>query len=400
MRTAAQVKVRNPEVLFETFRRRLPGIGYAGIPLLRAELLEFLEARLSAPRASAIALTVTEVLTNLVKHPRSKARNVEIEVRLGPGQVLIDIADDSTPFANFKAKCKNALRQADAAVSLAEAGYGLRCILRQHAMVCYLARDESPDGLNHFLVGDARDDVVLPPADSCCAELERMVRPPLPRRYGAWRLTARAKSAEETGGDFVVSEERPDCLMGVIADVMGHGPQARYFSYSYARHLRSLLRDSEAGRGPGRLLECLSAAVAQDRLLEGMIMTCLAFQLFPDGRARIASAGHPSPVIAGGSAASLLRIHGVLPGLGGPPGYDVSVVLMAPNDKIIFGTDGFFEPFCPDGDTGELLSLIRAQADRRGLCLAGALWDEYLQKTSRGHDDDAMLVIAEFGGTP
>ena len=127
------------------FKEVLSGIAYDDIPPLRARLLDFLAREgVSKTYSGMLALSVTEVLTNLAKHPPSKAKHIEIRLRLQGKTTLVDIADDSTAFADFDAKCKTALSRLDAATSLAESGYGLGFILKQHHQASYTPPRQKP----------------------------------------------------------------------------------------------------------------------------------------------------------------------------------------------------------------------------------------------------------------
>lgn len=156
MNSAAIATTAPPEQAAAVFRQTLTALTYESIQPLRAKLFEFLDIQgMDAAYASMFALTVTEVLTNLVKHPPRKAGYVDVKLRLTPRHVYLDVSDDSAAFADFDAKCKTALSHLNAAGSLAESGYGLGCILRQHTQVTYTAGSRSPDGLNHFRVRDS-----------------------------------------------------------------------------------------------------------------------------------------------------------------------------------------------------------------------------------------------------
>ena len=341
-----------------SFKRRLDGIAYDGVPKIRAEIVDFCDkCGEDAAYAGRLALTVSEILTNLAKHPPQRASQVEIRLRLTSGNAFIDIADDSTPFAQLDAKCESALSRLNAVQSLQETGYGLGIILKQHAHCAYTPMDKSPDGLNHFRVRDDRpgksphakskiflvdddpvalkrhsamlenaytvitfgaakeaipafvkekpdlvvsdlnmpeidgiglrralselqggnatpfvflsaetqsenslyisalgvDDFLCKPVEekrlqtvvarlitrarqvrtSLEGKFERhltaMLKPELPARSHNWRIVTLTEAAEAGGGDFTLHHETSENLTIVLADVMGHGPQAKFF---------------------------------------------------------------------------------------------------------------------------------------------------------------------------
>jgi hypothetical protein len=57
----------------KVFKRSLRNVTYDSIPTLRAELIEFVKLHSVDPaQPGMLALTVTEILTNIVKHPPRK----------------------------------------------------------------------------------------------------------------------------------------------------------------------------------------------------------------------------------------------------------------------------------------------------------------------------------------
>lgn len=99
-----------------------------------------------------VQLSICEAITNLIKHPDTKADLVHIALFTTNGYMTVDIADNGSPFASFDAECNAARRCSTAADSLAEGGYGLHFILTQHQSVIYVRADNSPDGFNHLIL--------------------------------------------------------------------------------------------------------------------------------------------------------------------------------------------------------------------------------------------------------
>lgn len=508
------------------FKEVLPGVAYDDIPPLRAKLLDFLRHEgVETAYAGMVALSVTEVLTNLSRHPPEKPKHIEIRLRLQGKTTLIDIADDSTAFADFDAKCKTALSRLDAASSLAEGGYGLGFILKQHNQASYTPKDKSPDGLNHFRIRDARDAPVakknrlflvdddpialkrhadmledlydittfLNPFDAVRAfdggrpdlvvsdlnmpemdgtglrralselkggnttpfiflsadqasehadyiselgvddfltkpvarerlrnvvsrlitrslqvrqglegkfqqELTNTLKPALPERYGGWRIALMTEAAEAGGGDFTLHHETPAHMLCVLADVMGHGEQAKFFSYAYAGYLRGLFRLQADASDPAQFLKALSQAIDGDAFLESVLLTCQSFQLFPKGAACIASAGHPAPLICRADGAETVAVAGPLPVLASAAGYSMKSLQLDEGEKIIFATDGFLDAF--EGDhRAELLKLAGQNAQSPPHMLAQNLWAAFTARKPRlKNRDDATLIIAGYGG--
>jgi len=525
------------------FRAALPGVTYDDIPALRQKITDFLALHgHSGAYADMFCLTLSEVLSNLVQHPTRKADAVDIRLRLNHAHIFLDVADNSTPFADFDAKCKIALSKLNAAGSLQENGYGLGCILRQHAHVFYTPAGASPDKLNHFRVREALQaapvraappDLVEAPApasghkariflvdddpvalqrhqamlqelydvtvfhraqdavaafaqqrpdlivsdlnmpemdgiglrqalavlahgnatpfvflsaqtasqdspyiselgvdDFLCKPVEKarlltvasrlitraqqvrqalegrfqqhltqMLKPALPPRYAGWRLSVMTAAAAAGGGDFTLCHEAPGHFLAVLADVMGHGEEAKFFSYAYAGYLRSLFRQEAAAADPAAFLKALSASIEGDAFLESIILTCQSFQLFADGRAHVSTAGHPAPLIASPrEGARAVDIAGPLPGLVSQPLYHMAALRLEAGDKLVFATDGFLHAFGAEGSQRQkLMQQLGRLSAAPGDELAAALWQDGFAAGST-HKDDATLIVAEYGG--
>lgn len=519
-----------------------PGITYDHIPHIRQEMTDFLHIHgLSPAYTGKLALSLSEILTNLIKHPSQKPGHVEISLEISSDGVVLDIADDASPFATFDAKCKDALSKLRCTETMAESGYGLGCILSQHTRVFYypgktaqrlnhfviedtpdrtsaacmpvakrkqkpviflidddpvslkaaqrmlttdydvvalssameavaLYREQKPDlvisdlhmpGMNGiglrqelatidggnttpfiFLSGVAAgarspyisrmgiDDYLTKPvtAEKLTGTISRLLtrhqqvdhalqsrfhkglntllRPAFPADVHGWHLTTRNSMAEAGGGDFTLFQQTSLSFLGVLADVMGHGREAKFFAYAYAGYLRSLFRLTAHDEcSPADFLSQLSSAVADDDFLDTTLLTCQSFRLFPGGHINIATAGHPPPVLIrqGGADSKDIHLTGSLPGVAPNEVYDHVNLKLSPGDKILFGTDGFFSVFDPEGYRREALHIpLSRMHDTAGNTLADHIW-QIFEDARRSHahaPDDATLVIAEFGGSP
>lgn len=515
----ARARQQQPAIIFKQSLRQLT---YAGIPPLRREMLGFLQNHgVDRTRADTFLLSASEILTNLLKHPPEKAGTIIVTLTLLDDALTLDVADNSTPFATFDAKCKDALSVPPAGDSLQERGYGLSCILKQHKDVCYVPARDSQDGFNHFRLSDAAlprkvvflvdddpvvlklqhralspfydvvplsraedalalfsqqapdivisdlnmpgidgmelrrrlsqlpdgnttpfifvssakaqrdspyinelgvDDFLCKPVSEARllnvvarlltraqqvrsglegkfhADVSDYLKPSLPESCRGWRIRVYNRMAEAGGGDFTFYQETPECLMAVLADVMGHGTQAKFFAYAYAGYLRSMFRFMAGTQDPARFLQHLSKTVEHDAFLESIIITCQGLQLFDDGRAAIASAGHPPPLLLKNGAASDIDIAGPLPGLAGDSPYRLAELKLSAGDRLLFATDGFFQAFdlraSQRAGLTKALDAVGGNIDR--------LWNAFDSKDRHAAqpDDDATLIVAEYGGHP
>lgn len=138
-----------------TFTHQLQQVAYTHIPAVRTALLQFFKSHgLEKEETGKYLLTASEILTNLVKHPPKKAGFTTLSVMLQADSLILDIADDSTAFADFSEKCAAAKTRLPSCETMMETGYGLGCILKQHTHVSYTPLTKSTDRLNHFTVRD------------------------------------------------------------------------------------------------------------------------------------------------------------------------------------------------------------------------------------------------------
>jgi serine phosphatase RsbU (regulator of sigma subunit) len=147
-------------------------------------------------------------------------------------------------------------------------------------------------------------------------------------------------------------------------------------------------------------LKYLSRSVDGDPLLESMIMTCQCFHFLPEGVIKIASAGHPCPILLRQNGAELVNVMGPLPGLAGDSAYEMKTLRLEPGDKVVFMTDGFMEAFDGRGLAAQkLLEHVRAAPALPAAGLADALWREFRQRLQKlpATNDDATIIIAEYG---
>ena len=149
-------------------------------------------------------------------------------------------------------------------------------------------------------------------------------------------------SFDEVGGDWYDVIELPGGLIGLaIGDVAGHGVRAAALMGQLRTGLRAYALE---GQPPGDTLKRL------DRLLQsirGHGMATAAYALFSleTGALRIASAGHPPPVLVSATGeASLIEIAAAPPlgTLPYPTHQDVETSL-GPGETILMYTDGLIE---------------------------------------------------------
>ncbi len=208
----------------------------------------------------------------------------------------------------------------------------------------------------------------------------------------AVRYLAGTRDAE-VGGDFWDYAELEDGeATFLVGDVQGHDMVAA----AQMAQLRSVCRVLQTG-GPAELLDAVQAswsALGLDRLA-----TAIFARLDPaTGRLRLASAGHPPPVIVEPGRAWVTPVEPVPP-LGAPsvPAVEWEGAL-PPGASLVFYTDGLIESSERDVDEGManlVLTCMGAQSIEPEM-LADHILDA-LTTTDRS-DDVAVLVVRRAGG--
>jgi anti-sigma regulatory factor (Ser/Thr protein kinase)/putative methionine-R-sulfoxide reductase with GAF domain len=147
---------------------------------------------------------------------------------------------------------------------------------------------------------------------------------------------------DEVGGDWYDVIELPGGFVGLaIGDVAGHGVRAAALMGQLRTGLRAYALE---GLGPGETLRRL------DRLLQsirGRGMATAAYALFSleTGVLRIASAGHPPPVMVSATGEAWMLELAAAPPLGTLP-YPIHQeheTLLGPGETILLYTDGLVE---------------------------------------------------------
>jgi anti-sigma regulatory factor (Ser/Thr protein kinase)/putative methionine-R-sulfoxide reductase with GAF domain len=149
-------------------------------------------------------------------------------------------------------------------------------------------------------------------------------------------------SLDEVGGDWYDVIELPGSLIGLaIGDVAGHGVRAAALMGQLRTGLRAYALE---GQPPGETLKRL------DRLLQsisGRGMATAAYGLFSleTGSLRIASAGHPPPVLVSATGeASLIELAAAPPlGTLPYPTHQELEMSLGPGETILMYTDGLIE---------------------------------------------------------
>ncbi len=185
------------------------------------------------------------------------------------------------------------------------------------------------------------------------------------------------------GGDFFQTIiGRDSSLLVIIGDVSGKGISAAMLVSVLVGAARTRANDS---LDPASML-----AVLNQRLIGrsgGHFATCLAAELQPDGRLRMANAGHIAPYLNGAEVA----FTGSLPlGLAGKIEPALQTLKLRPGDQLTFITDGVVEARNPGG---ELFGFARARI------ISNQSVDEIVRRAQEfGQNDDITVLRVDYNG--
>ncbi|TCT05964.1 SpoIIE family protein phosphatase [Aquabacter spiritensis] len=225
--------------------------------------------------------------------------------------------------------------------------------------------------------------------------LEKLVRPALPERLGPFNLALQWETADIGGGDLVVHLPRAGADRIVLADIMGHGIDAKAGAVAQAAMIRAL--DVGAQLGPSHYLTRWSNLVFSEPGFDAAMATALVIDLWEDGAIEIASAGHPYPTLISRGGVRSVVVDGPLLGFAPNARYESVQLRLEWGDRLLLATDGL-DPAelasggaCPDW----LIAVIQANARkplRTVLRNAGA---RITDRLGPDPEDDWTLVLIE-----
>jgi serine phosphatase RsbU (regulator of sigma subunit) len=226
--------------------------------------------------------------------------------------------------------------------------------------------------------------------------------PSLPDSIGRYDLALRFQSAGIGGGDLVLHRRLMDGDLIIMADILGHGVQAKFYAHAYAGYISGMLTRFLDLSDPARLLADFNQAVCQDRLLGSSSITSIALHLGDDGRVSMAGAGHPWPLLyrhGQSPVVEKVNVGGVLLGLSDETLYQSQMIELHPGDQLVFFTDGLYELgddwSRPDCGYEQLKSVIRKYADKSSSILADKIMAHQLGQKNQSLGDDITLAIVE-----
>lgn len=261
----------------------------------------------------------------------------------------------------------------------------------------YLMKPVEPSNLRsvvkRVLIRAARESSQLASA------ITEPLKPKMPDTIPGFRCTVRTESAEGGGGDLVFSRSVENGTLIVIADIVGHGPVAKFFAHAHAGYLYGVLAAPGTSVHPGAVLSSLSRAIHDGGLLEQALLTCAALFVDLEGNVTAACAAHPPPMVVRDGKFEIMPIEGMLPGLLGDVMYEEYQTRLEPGERLFVITDGIFESADTPEDRDKLeAGTKKAMAESSAFDLNAAadfVVMRYEELSGISQRDDATLVVLE-----
>lgn len=224
------------------------------------------------------------------------------------------------------------------------------------------------------------------------------LRPVLPQRLGDFSCQVGTRAASAGGGDMLLHLARRDGRhLVLLADIMGHGEQAKFFAHAHAGYLNGIARALPEGLAPAPFLSQLSRGAANDPVLQATLITALALELGPDATLRCASAGHPPPLRLSERGVESVEVAGMLPGLDPEANYDEVELQLAQDELLLIYTDGLVEigsdPASRHANEQRLITLLQERRMSALERLAEQLLEAHRILTGPTTADDTTFVL-------
>ena len=145
----------------ESFLCILNEINFGDLHPIREEVQDFMKYHINDKRhVDSALLTITEILTNIIKHGDEPPTNIEIRIDITESSLEIDIMDNGSPFREFRNIVDDVLQSSKNCVSSGqESGFGIDLVYNINDTIEYVNKDNSTDGCNHFFARKTIDNL-------------------------------------------------------------------------------------------------------------------------------------------------------------------------------------------------------------------------------------------------
>lgn len=208
-----------------------------------------------------------------------------------------------------------------------------------------------------------------------------------------FQILISARAAHSGGGDFVFQKQQETGSLILLADVMGHDQQAKFFVHAYQGFLQGVCHGLKNCNEPQALLYALSNGLREDELLSSSLLTAVSIFCSNNGSIYITSAGHPAPKVLLNNQWQSTPVSGQLLGFSDTAIYEA---YECPKGlPVACFTDGLEENLS-ESEQEEFFKLLSESISASNPCLSQAM-DYYDNKAGVPASDDmtVMVIIPE-----
>ncbi len=222
--------------------------------------------------------------------------------------------------------------------------------------------------------------------------ISNQLHPEVKRTTPGFKVYCAYRTAEGGGGDFVYQHDCADGQLLMLADVMGHDQQAKFFVHAYQGFLQGMAAGlSAAGCAitPDGFLNAFASSLEEVSLLGSSLLTAVAIKTDGSRDIEVASAGHPYPWLFDGDDFQTIELIGG-PLLGFVGGSYQSEKIRLDGPLVLF-TDGLIEDLS-DEELVTVKSQIKQQLMQPEPDLNRVL-DYYDDRSGVSVADDITLLV-------
>jgi phosphoserine phosphatase RsbU/P len=234
-------------------------------------------------------------------------------------------------------------------------------------------------------------------------DIQRQLLPQNLREIPGIDLAAVYVPARELAGDFYDFLPYGDGRLAIaVGDVSGKGTAAAL----YASMAIGILREHTADHAltPAEMLATMNGRLCASNISPGFVALLFA-HYFPDKRQlTIANGGIPRPLLVRQGAVQEIKIDGMPLGIFPETEYEISQLMMQPQDLLICASDGIVESMnAHDEEFGfdrlaEVLRKVKLGTSAKGICAAIlSATDKFSGRPEEPHDDRTLVILRIAG---
>lgn len=213
--------------------------------------------------------------------------------------------------------------------------------------------------------------------------------PKIKHEIAGYQLLIAARAAQSGGGDFIFQKQQQSGCLFLMADVMGHDQQAKFFVHAYQGFLQGVSHGLRDCVQPEQLLYALSEGLQSDDLLASSLLTAVSAYCSDTGEISVAVAGHPAPKVLVDNQWQDTPVSGQLLGFSNKAEYHRHICpAKAP---VLLYTDGLSENLSAT-ELDEFLQLLTESISQTKPSLSRAM-DYYDNKAGIPAVDDMTLLV-------